>query len=92
MQTSESIKKVVKQRYGAIAETTKASGCGCSQPASTTQFGAEYSKLEGYDPDADLGLGCDRYQCSRLWDTIMAAFATGPKEFITFLEFYNYLK
>ena len=65
MQTPEEIKEIVKQKYGAIAEQSKtqntASCCGataCCRDDVATIMSDDYSKLEGYNPDADLGLGC----------------------------------
>ena len=64
MQTSEEIKNVVKEKYGSIAEN-KDDGCcdtSCCSSSSKvvdyTIFQDDYSKLEGYLEDADLGLGC----------------------------------
>jgi len=59
MQTSEEIKQVVKEKYGEIA-AKKAEGCGCcgTKIVDYTMFQDDYSKLEGYVADADLGLGC----------------------------------
>jgi ubiquinone/menaquinone biosynthesis C-methylase UbiE len=57
MENAEKIKEMVRDKYGAIAETAqpKASGC-CS---SEVYFvGDSYEKVEGYVADADLGLGC----------------------------------
>lgn len=61
MQTNESIKQIVKEKYGEIAlqdkERNKSCGCSCSTD-DNTGFNEDYSKLKGYNPDADLGLGC----------------------------------
>lgn len=60
---AEAIKEMVKEKYGAIALSPTASGCcgttgcGCSSPDYAV-MADDYSKLEGYHPDADLGLGC----------------------------------
>lgn len=65
MTTEKEIKKMVKEKYGAIASQSKeqnqssccGSGCGCS----TVEFSImaeDYAKLPGYVPDADLALGC----------------------------------
>ena len=61
----EDIKKMVKQKYGQIALQTKkqneTSCCGeggsCSG-VDYTIFSEDYKNLKGYNPDADLGLGC----------------------------------
>jgi arsenite methyltransferase len=61
---SDDIKKVVKEKYGEIAKKGKMQAprsCCCpdsSKDADYTIFSEDYSKLEGYNPDADLGLGC----------------------------------
>lgn len=64
MQTSEQIKEIVKQKYSEIAlqdkETNQSSCCG-SGSCSTEVYNImsdDYSTVEGYNPDADLGLGC----------------------------------
>jgi arsenite methyltransferase len=64
MQTTEQIKELVKQKYSEIAlqdkETNEASCCG-SGCCSTDVYNImtdDYSNLEGYNADADLGLGC----------------------------------
>jgi arsenite methyltransferase len=61
----EELKLVVKEKYGAIAEQNKhqneTSCCGATGCCSTVDysvFSENYDKLEGYNPDADLGLGC----------------------------------
>jgi SAM-dependent methyltransferase len=64
METKD-LKQAVKEKYGQIARQTKkqneASCCGSTECCSTvdyTMFSLDYEKLEGYNPDADLGLGC----------------------------------
>jgi ubiquinone/menaquinone biosynthesis C-methylase UbiE len=64
MQTEEQLKEIVKQKYSEIAlqdkETNMSSCCG-SGGCSTEVYNImsdDYSQLEGYNPDADLGLGC----------------------------------
>lgn len=59
------IKDFVKDRYSKIAEQSKShnqtSCCGaggCCGEADYTVFSDNYNKIEGYNPDADLGLGC----------------------------------
>jgi len=63
MQTSEEIKKVVKKKYGEIAE--KNSGCGptscCGTDSKVIDYSIlqdDYTGMDGYVADADLGLGC----------------------------------
>jgi arsenite methyltransferase len=59
------LKLLVKEKYGEIARQSKlqnqTSCCGssgCCSDTSYTVFSDDYSHLEGYNPDADLGLGC----------------------------------
>jgi arsenite methyltransferase len=60
MSTDTSIKDVVKKKYAEIV--TDASGCcagGCgSADGSFLDISDNYTELDGYNPDADLGLGC----------------------------------
>ncbi|MEI6575883.1 MAG: arsenite methyltransferase [Bacteroidota bacterium] len=66
MKTKIELKDLVKDRYTAIAECqdTPTQGCSCCCGASTTKitdysnFSDDYSTLEGYVPEADMGLGC----------------------------------
>lgn len=68
MSTNEELKKIVREKYGEIVTQGKSQDQGsCCGPASTTccgpdadltVFSEDYSKLEGYNPDADYGLGC----------------------------------
>lgn len=82
MNTPEEIKKIVKEKYAAIARnetdsiigvTEETSCCGpapkvlleipatscCgTNPSAFVNFQDDYTGLEGYVPDADLGLGC----------------------------------
>jgi SAM-dependent methyltransferase len=66
METREQIKEVVRQKYSEIASQSKeqnqSSCCGatsaCCGTESSTIMADDYSKLQGYNPDADLGLGC----------------------------------
>lgn len=64
MQNSESLKDLVKQKYSEIAlqdKTTNQSSCCGSGSCSTDVYNImteDYSTMEGYNPDADLGLGC----------------------------------
>lgn len=64
MQTEEQLKELVKQKYSEIAlqdkETNQSSCCGSGR-CSTEVYNImsdDYTELEGYNPDADLGLGC----------------------------------
>ena len=64
MQNSEQLKEIVKQKYSEIAlqdKGTNQSSCCGSGGCSTEVYNImtdDYSNLEGYSPDADLGLGC----------------------------------
>lgn len=64
MRTDIELKNLVREKYSEIAlqdkETNAASCCG-SGSCSTEVYNImsdDYSQLEGYNPDADLGLGC----------------------------------
>ncbi len=64
MQTAENIKAMVRQKYSEIAlndKTANATSC-CGATSScgdvATIMSDEYTNLKGYNPDADLGLGC----------------------------------
>lgn len=64
MKSSEEIKDIVKDKYASIAEQSKTenaeSCCGVGGCATVDYevFAEDYSKMKGYNPDADLGLGC----------------------------------
>lgn len=64
MQTSDQLKEIVKQKYGEIAMQDKASnsasccGSGGCSIETVNIMTDDYSSLEGYNPEADLGLGC----------------------------------
>ena len=64
MKTEQELKEIVRQKYGEIAlqdkDTNQSSccgSCGCSTEVYNIMTD-DYSNLEGYNPDADLGLGC----------------------------------
>lgn len=64
MESADRIKEMVKQKYAEIAmqdkDTNAASCCGAGG-CSTEVYNImtdDYSQLEGYNPDADLSLGC----------------------------------
>lgn len=64
METQEQIKEAVRQKYAEIAlqdkETNQSSCCGsgCCSTEVYNIMSDDYTQLEGYNPDADLGLGC----------------------------------
>lgn len=65
LESPEEIKAIVKEKYDAIAKQSKSqnesSCCGTGSSCCSTDvavFSDDYTKLEGYNPDADLGLGC----------------------------------
>jgi len=65
MQNEKEIKDIVKEKYGEIASQPRtqnlSSCCGATGSCDTDVFNImadDYSTLKGYNPDADLGLGC----------------------------------
>jgi len=64
MEAQNQIKKLVRQKYSEIAlqgnEQNQSSCCGsgCCSTEVYSIMTDDYTQLEGYDPDADLGLGC----------------------------------
>jgi arsenite methyltransferase len=65
MQNNQQIKEVVKEKYSEIARQPRSqnlSSCcgatGCCGEDVYNIMADDYSKLEGYNPEADLGLGC----------------------------------
>jgi arsenite methyltransferase len=64
METTEQIKDMVRRKYSEIAlqdkETNQSSCCGsgCCSTDVYNIMSEDYTQLEGYNPDADLGLGC----------------------------------
>jgi len=64
METQEQVKDMVRQKYSEIAlqdkETNQTSCCGsgCCSTEVYNIMADDYNELEGYNPDADLGLGC----------------------------------
>ncbi len=59
MNSTEEMKAVVRQTYGEIAERPiQAGGCCGTQGTECGVFNEDYSQVEGYVADADLGLGC----------------------------------
>lgn len=64
METQEQLKELVRQKYSEIALQDKdanASSCCGSGGCSTEVYNImtdDYTGMEGYTADADLGLGC----------------------------------
>jgi len=64
METSTQLKEMVRQKYSEIAlqdkEDNQSSCCGsgCCSTEVYNIMSDDYTQLEGYNPDADLGLGC----------------------------------
>jgi len=65
MNNETQLKELVKEKYSEIASQSKetnASSCcgatGCGNNDVYSIMADDYSKLDGYNPDADLGLGC----------------------------------
>ncbi len=66
MEQTDKIKEMVKQKYSEIAlqdkDTNSSSCCGatnsCGGDSVYNIMSENYNKLEGYTPEADLGLGC----------------------------------
>ena len=63
MNSDQDIKNIVKQKYGEVASSS-GSCCGpgngqsCCDPSVGVNFAEGYEQLAGYEPDADLALGC----------------------------------
>ncbi len=62
---TDDLKLIVKEKYGQIANQSKLlnqSSCcgstGCCSTIDYSVFSENYDHLKGYNPDADLGLGC----------------------------------
>ena len=63
MNTNDEIKSMVREKYSAIANqpNNAASCCGATSSCNNEAYkimADDYSKLEGYNADADLALGC----------------------------------
>ncbi len=81
MDKGQEIKEMVKQKYGAIAnqsrEQNQSSCCGSTCGCSSDNFSVmseDYAHLPGYEPDADLALGCGlptEYAKIRKGDTVV---------------------
>jgi SAM-dependent methyltransferase len=64
MKNADTLKSLVREKYAEIArqdKTTNQSSCcgsGCCSTEVYNIMSEDYSTLDGYQPDADLGLGC----------------------------------
>lgn len=60
MKSADEIKDIVKNTYGEIArqEGSCCGPTGCCDTLGGTSFAESYQGLDGYFPEADLGLGC----------------------------------
>ncbi|SHF44881.1 Methyltransferase domain-containing protein [Cnuella takakiae] len=64
MKSPDQLKELVRQKYGEIALQDKATnessccGSGCCSTEVYNIMNDDYTQMEGYNPDADLGLGC----------------------------------
>ncbi|MCB0431404.1 MAG: arsenite methyltransferase [Flavobacteriales bacterium] len=64
MKNAEELKTLVREKYSQIAlqqsegDTASCCGCGCDTNEVYNIMSDDYTRLEGYEPDADLGLGC----------------------------------
>ncbi|HTA28533.1 MAG TPA: arsenite methyltransferase [Bacteroidia bacterium] len=80
METSENLKQLVKEKYSEIATQSKEEnsssccGSGCCSDEVYNIMNDDYSNLKGYNPDADLGLGCGlptQYADMKKGDTVI---------------------
>lgn len=60
---AEDLKVIVKDKYSEIAKQSGSQSCcgsrsGCCSTVDYSVFADSYLKINGYNPDADLGLGC----------------------------------
>jgi arsenite methyltransferase len=59
---AEGLRQVVREKYGQVARARGAGGCcgpaGCCDPLAGANIADSYAGLDGYVPEADLGLGC----------------------------------
>ena len=60
MKNPEELKDIVKSKYGEIARQggTCCGPTGCGDTLGGANFAEDYQGLDGYFPEADLGLGC----------------------------------
>jgi len=60
MENELKIKQIVREKYGKLASVDNSPSCcsGCCCTSSNNIMSESYENLNGYNPDADLGLGC----------------------------------
>ncbi|MBK6931570.1 MAG: arsenite methyltransferase [Saprospirales bacterium] len=106
MTDSEALKTNVREKYAEIArqsrETNAKSCCGVGAPGTYTIMSESYANLQGYNPDADLSLGCGlptEFACIEAGDTVVdlgagagndcfvARAATGPEGKVIGIDF-----
>lgn len=82
MKSDKELKNLVKQRYSELASSSNTQKDGCcgtmdcctSSNKTFTIMSEDYSKLNGYEPDADLGVGCGlptQYAGIKTGDTVI---------------------
>jgi len=80
MEIAENLKQLVREKYSEIAQQSKeenASSCCGAGGCSTEVYNImsdDYTKMAGYNPDADLGLGCGlptQYAHMKKGDTVI---------------------
>lgn len=82
MKNNRELKELVKQRYSELALNSQAlkDGCCCGTNPDVpskkvfTMMSEDYSRLKGYEPDADLGVGCGlptQYAGIKAGDTVI---------------------
>ena len=64
MENSQDLKEIVKEKYSEIVNQSKEQnessccGSGCCSTVDEAVFAEDYTSQQGYNKDADLGLGC----------------------------------
>lgn len=54
----ENVRELVREKYGEIAREKSSCCCAGEAGSTCTEVGESYDSLQGYVPEADLGLGC----------------------------------
>jgi arsenite methyltransferase len=80
MENAEKLRQLVREKYSTIALQSKEQNAGscCGSGGCSTEvyniMSDDYTALEGYDPNADLGLGCGlptEYALLKVGDTVV---------------------